>query len=644
MFTRERKPNGVAIYDLPYWQLLQVCLVDKNGGSVSKLVFSEGINTSTPNVRVASLSVTHELIEKLLPEKAWNVANTLIKSFHKSLNRDIMKQLDSESNFTYLKVLLNAAVQIQTAEIMWESHVNGTNLLEQIRRFVLGTPEEYMLSQLLRALQLVGLYWWWTEKTLRKLPGPLVVCFPKPHNQAQLEQGGLQPRLGFAALFINSEKNPVWLCQELIDQLQPVLDSASNDITTHRGDDVEKDVKSWGTALLGKEIFEQLRSKMSSLHLGGPVGANLVLQRVLPILHKLNELSPSFIHEGRQFTVNILIGLQYHEQVVGEHLGYVEDFLRDLERKVPDKSRKELGRCLWGTLELLGPLINCCYSLLDWERVVLFARFAPDKEKMVRFVSLHRLYENTKASTPSEIYQRITGQYAGLFAITIDRAKTIRVYYGGAFLLSKQKGEWKIGSVEDDLSKLIVKTICKIGIKVNSMSSSSAKPCLREFTRLLLRISEEPGVGAAFVIVKGKTYTRELSKIMSPPKGLWEKIRPFSEGCSEQDKQEKEIFYRLSTMDGATAIILGHGKTFEQRWKSSSVFPRLLMTGKFDIDSFWDEHWKKGGWADWFKFLSSGSRHNSGLALAMQAKINNWPLAVILVSADGPITFLVGGE
>jgi len=171
---------------------------------------------------------------------------------------------------------------------------------------------------------------------------------------------------------------------------------------------------------------------------------------------------------------------------------------------------------------------------------------------------------------------------------------------------------------------------------------------LKPFSRLLLRISEEPGVGALFVIDAGGAALERLCRISPPPQTIWETLEPFNReqsGGDEQAEKQLEILYRLATMDGATLIRLAGdaNAAVEQRWMRAKIFPRLLVTERFDLQKFWTTL-ENGKWAQWTEILSYGAKRNSAFALAMNTRDDASRLLVITVSADGPISFMIGGE
>jgi hypothetical protein len=72
--------------------------------------------------------------------------------------------------------------------------------------------------------------------------------------------------------------------------------------------------------------------------------------------------------------------------------------------------------------------------------------------------------------------------------------------------------------------------------------------------------------------------------------------------------------------------------------------PRQLVAERFDFEA---EIWpvlQQGAWAEWTRILSYGARRSSGFALAMNARRDGARMLVVTVSADGPITIMLGGS
>jgi hypothetical protein len=414
------------------------------------------------------------------------------------------------------------------------------------------------------------------------------------------------------------------------------LDGVSDKIATAVGEDVKERAVKEGEALFGKTLTDSLMDTMGKLHLGSRVGAALLLERIFPLLAVLERIVPDFVHEGRHFAANILLGLKYHEQVLGEQLGSVQSFLRDL-KKLPLQLKGE--QQLPNDVSLLRVLVKSCYSILDWDGVALFGLLLPDVNKKVKLCSFLQLPRDVRNVPPSEFYRDLTKTHSGLFAINIDRGGCLRIFYGGTLLLYKQKGTWKLGSDVKALSEMLATKLQRIAQKKIENTDF-----LNSFVDLLLRISEEPGLGALFVIATDQSQVDRLSYIAEPPKEIWKDLNPFGAkpGISERDL---EVLYRLSIMDGATVIRLGNHESLETQWREAKIFPRRLITERFDLDKFWEQQINKTNWERWTDILSYGSKHSAAFALAMQTADlpNNRPL-IITVSSDGPISFMIGNE
>lgn len=667
--------NGESKVLPPFWNILAFYPSD-----VASLVFSNdakpalALQRIPKAVAICSLTFPEHWVDDLVPEDPlWSDISNLIKNPPPALleaatllstqpnptpqtRNAFLAQLGADPTFVNVRAQLKLRTRIHLSKVLWEErsgHNASTDSASQFFQHPSGAPgsptrKEVALEQILMAIQLLSLYW----KLLKdedSPPGPLIVCIPKPGKQSTSK---LQPRLGFSALHANTQPltDILTTTGELLVPWMEALDHAGDKLlqAAHKP---EHRVDNLGAELsIPQQIIDQARQRIEELQPGGKGAACLFLERILPVIAEMTRIAPGFIHEGKRFMVNVVIGRNYHEQVLGERLGGVMDFISSLCGKVPKECKQDgtvVGKI---DIDFLQPLIKSSFSLFDWEGVLLFGHFNVPVTDPVRFTSLLRLPPHLRIYSPSEMLCQISEMHTGLFAINADRSGNLRIFFGGKLILFWDKRKWYSGAVRDRLEDLLCSQLTKIGIQNNELQRD--KHVLAGFVETLLRISDEPHAGALFVIARNEQDVGQLSTISEPPKELWEGLKPFDvdELTGTSNDQRAEIFYRLAIMDGATAIILADAPRFADQWKQAGVRPRKLVTEQFDLNDLFERVFKNGKWADWTDCLSYGSKRASALALAMQDylqfKKEKWPhqrLVVIAVSADGPIHFMVGG-
>jgi len=600
------------------------------------------------------MEVPRTWAEALVPDDFQTVVEGIAKAYARKRNQDARTFVRDAPQFQKLKIeLLRRRVKL-LADVAWAESGEQSPSVAASRRFLeppsavlAGTPaatDELVLRNVLGGVQLLCLYWQWA--TCHGLQaGPLAVCVPKPGNGDPV---GLQPRLGFAAVSVaclsptDIHRQLQRICRpwrEVLNESARLIDGCGapgEAEVLDRGKRIDRPDK------MGGSLLSILLQNMSELHLGRMHGALLLLQRLLPLLGTLDAAVPDLVHEGRRFGVSILLGLPYHEQVLGEELGDVKEHLDLLLKSHPVKvARLTRDKKASDHVALLTVLAKSCYSLLDWEGVVLFGRWDPNALTGIRFTSLRRLPSVARGLPPSLLYRDLTLRNRELLAVAVDRAGAIRVYLAGTFLLYRDKRGWQLGSTVEGLKKLLVDKLTQMGVAV-----AGSTVCLDSFISLLLRISEEPGAGAMFVIPRKPAYISRLSTIAPPPEPIWKNLRPFALDPSGAEYEERhELLYRLAVMDGATAVIpdFDNPRSFEGQWRSVSISPRLLVNEKFKLARF-QEVLKLGSWAQWPDILTYGAKHSSAFALAMESHLRQRPILVVTVSADGPISFMLGGE
>lgn len=543
-------------------------------------VFAEGADSPEAVINTTMLQVPDDTATRLVPDKLWRECEQVLEmatgplarvSDESTLYKKTQEVLQNAPEWSRLQNIARLAVLGEVAKIRWDNSTEATTAEERrterhgnhLIRFArwlaasenlmpclpLAEGDDEALQQLLKAIQLMCLYWRFMDQflatdgslSLRRKGGvfnpigdtvanssvvtvpdrSLFVCVPTPYKHEYGYATGLQPRLGFSALFGHGGDEAVRLIEEdLIPAWTYALDLLATRIGAHCKKAVSEQLEHRGSELLGKNTYAEFRTLLKQLLLRRfgnngnagdpePKAPDVLIDRLLAILEKLVPAVSGFVHEGKRFGVTIFLGLDYHEQVIGEPLGDVRDWVDKHAIMVPTGAGGDESK--GDHLPLLKPLIHSCYSLLDWDGVLLFANMQQDKGQ-VTFTSLRRLPQATRAGSLGETYRKITREHAVLFG--------------------------------------------------------------------------------------------------------------------------------LATMDGATVIELGKEASFKSRWETATIVPRELICSSFDVDQSYDESWQHGTWKEWRDLLSWGSRHSSGLALAMART----DVVVVLVSADGPITIMTKGS
>ncbi len=653
----------------PRWHILSFAVLRKEHQPVFRLAKEEN------DVKAYELMIPHKWIENLLParlaeeisrfvtrdtaDKAGRSGQNAQEIWNESLldsveSEQFMSTIQQTSEFQSIKRQLTLRLKIVTADLLWEARQPESKVNDTIRDFIelassssstCDTPlEEDQLSRFLQAVQLMGLYWCRHEMKEHEefsLPNkafvPLITCIPRPvANNRRLR---LQPHLGFSILWNCQFKEK---CLNTVMQMLPswtiVLDKAAVAINENAGKSVTNAKEKLSHLLTNQSDFaNEVVSSMSNLHPGGAKAAGLFLIRLVPVLMELQRLAPRFVHEGQRFGITVLLGLPYHRQVIGQSLAKVDLFVQELREMVPSECADDDLNSR-PDFEFLEPLILSSYSLLDWHGVVLFADYLVDPGHAVRLSEIIQLPPHLRSLATTQMLMQTTKSYRGLFAINVDHAGVIKTFFGGRPLLVHDRQLWSSASAKDEVLKLFVKKLGETGIII----PEDKQRVLDSFVEVLLRISDEPGHGALFVISKNQEVISRLSEISVPPSDLWEHILPFDSDGANFGK-DKDMLYRLAIMDGATAVFLGNSDSttdYSSSWRKAKILPRKLITEEFNRKKFYDGHWIRGKWAKWTECLHYGAKRSSALALAMRFPDD---VLVIAISSDGPVYFMIGG-
>jgi hypothetical protein len=508
--------------------------------------------------------------------------------------------------------------------------------------------EKKALAELVRAVQLLSLYWKWAQAHESPVQ-ELLVLFPLPaHNRSEMTE---MPRIGFAALLnIEGEEgcgDPIrrfasFFCETLIAPLQEMASDWTRAAST-----AEKKLRNEHEARFSGPILESCIKTITDARNGSHADAVQLLRRVLPTAVEMARLAPSFLHEGRRYGIDVILGLPYHEQIIGRKLAIIDNKYK-LERF------GESGQ-LWHQRreeEILEPIISSSYSLLAPKDIVLFGRICPGEGNTVQWSSMLKLHSQYSATTTVRRYEALTDGHGNLFAISVGEDSKVRFFGGGKLLAEYWRTGWWLGAGTESLEHKIRRQLATIGV------FPFAHRTLKRFATLIQRISETPGAGTLVVITPDRGEIERLKAISAPPEGFWA-----DKSLPQLLEDSDDTLFHLATMDGAIAISApddhrtGEDHTEHERdrstlnvaaddaWKTSRIFPRRLVSDKFDLDAFRKE-WT---WND-LECLSYGSRRASALALAMQSHLahkhdqSRKACLCIVVSADGPIYLMRGGK
>ncbi len=139
-------------------------------------------------------------------------------------------------------------------------------------------------------------------------------------------------------------------------------------------------------------------------------------------------------------------------------------------------------------------------------------------------------------------------------------------------------------------------------------------------------LSEEPGVGALFVVAKKGNIVNLLNSSS--------KLTEVLDSVDGQRLLEMppEVLFQLAQDDGATLICCDDLCVWGRRHLEVPVIPNL------------EKEWKAHGpmqWKHWYKTKTWGTRRRTGLAVSFDLREEG---VVIVISADGPVDLLQGGR
>ena len=636
------RKDGEPAAALVKWYVLKVTH-DANANRY--IVFESPSHSDAVGLQYFALTVPLNWIDTLLPRELFAELRDRIRNLESDRDsrlgsydldneaaaiedrKDQIKELLISEGW---KLRLTRRVNLLVAEILAGDKDTREANVSAAMRFLdrKDLSEEQVLMVIARAVQMYALYWRWRDAGVGS--GDLLVLIPRPVNRDMFSM----PRLGLAVAFIqdeqqSSKENAALITKFFDGSLIPQL---------------KKLAKEWEEETIGSGLESALRDKseflgehtqrLRDLLVTGlddnKADADQVFVRILPVIKMMAQLVPRFIHEGHRFGVSIFVGLPYHEQILGDSLADLSHFKSE-KLKCPPSEQDEV--------ELMKPIINSCYSLLDSPDIILFGRLSEVTCGTVKWTSILRLQatavdrESDITSTNAARYETLTKGHGNLFAICADETGKLRVFNNGNVLLEFNNGKWRKGSSTEELNNRLATRIKHLWEAVDESSEFAA------FAGLIQRISETPNAGAVLIVTTDrKELNQHLSEISAPPEQLYAK------SFGELLRDRSDLIFRLSTMDGATVILAptenGENGKGSMRFSKAEVYPRRVISEKFDLDQFRD----KCTWPTWRDCLSFGARRAFALALSMQQKINSAraPLLCIVVSSDGPIYVMPG--
>jgi hypothetical protein len=563
---------------------------------------------------------------------------------HPRRRRAIKRLLDVE----HFRTRMERQADLLAAQLLAQADpVHGSSSLDSAISFC-GRDDlspAASLAVLARALQMYALYWRWTEERGWM---DLLVVHPVPlaHDMLAMPRAGLA--FGYYHPSKNSAESRKAEAAKIVTLLhhslvEPNRTVASNGQLGHPKACLKQLAKDWAEAEKDRALDEEVAflDSKSAAHVRSAVKAALggsaadtaqVLIRVMPVVRKLAELVPTFVHEGHRFGLTVLVGLPYHEQVLGQPLAPLANAKRELGAEPRTKDE----------VDLLKPLIQSCYSVLDGSDIALFGQLNAHTAGTVRWTSLLRLAQpaRTSAGTPASSeaarFEALTSGFGNLFALTVSVTGKLRVFNDGHVLLEYSRGQWSPGASTEELTNKLNQRISRFlrGAGVGPPASGAGDE-IRMLASLLQRVSEAPGVGALLVLTTDeKEITENILEIAAPPREL------YAGSLGDLLSDPNDIAYRLVTMDGATVMVMDKKKRACSLF-NAKVHPRRIVSERFELTKF-KQHWT---WPEWRDCLSYGSKRSAALALAMQRQINaQSPCLCIVVSADGPIYFMPGSH
>lgn len=602
-----------------------------------------------------SIQVPQKWVEELLPDSLFKKIKRRVEFISRrsitETQQLVLKDLKERCFRTTLERRLESLGARILAERHPSNHMQPCESLRNIREYF-GYPHEnssdhsdkILIRRLLRAIQGLSLFWRWIAASAaeQKLPyttGPLLLLQPvaAPNNDRHQEI----PRAGLSIMFLENQtetsgQDEIRKFTQLLDEtLISKFERAGkylSDHGKHKEDDLDKACEQLKLKSEdGVKPKDALVRELTESRQLSKAEATLLLLRALNAVTRIATLVPTLVHEGTRFGVDILLGMHYHEQVLGAKLASPA-FSFGLE----DIDDADSGMASFLTLK---SIINSSYSFLDDPGIVIFGTLDSSNDQNILWSSILKVREQENYVRSVKGYETLTSTHRGLFAISIGKDLKLRLFGGGKLLLEYWSNKWHLGAGTKLLNDKLTGLVARLG----NTEPSGLNNSMSGFSNLVQSISEIPGAGALFVITPSKKIVKSLYHISEPPDELW-KTKTLDSLLTETD----QTLLKLATMDGATVIDLSKSRTtdFIQRWKSASVLPRRLIAERFDLTLFQDKANDDDLLIPWSETLSYGSKRASALALVMQARVRKEKCVCVVISADGPIYLMssVGDE
>jgi hypothetical protein len=653
----------------PCWHALKVTLHDDE-----QLRFTGEWNQRTQNdVAYYELKVPKAWCTELLGSAWEQICETYyVAAEHECFKTGVARRDEGQANAYIASLLEERAIfdvlercsnKVYSNLLAAGCRSHETQTVKNTVMFLRDTPSSNVheiLDRVLRAIQLLCMYWKRSQEVFGECVGDLLVLSPTPPRQKPSGQENETniayrhaPRVGFALLFVHdgdecaSEDSAKVLAEFLTKALWKEHHLLTfGEFGASDSDSLGKPMLSDFQAVLGQMTINTLKDSVIRF-VDHEHYAEAMLCSALHLATDLASLTPTFVHEGHRYGVNFLLGSSYHCQVVGKETGLLSEYLM---QTIPSKDRGKFHRIFDNKdarkmqRSLLRNLVHDSFSFLDSPNVAVLTHYLPGNPRMVDLHSVVELASADQTLSTVQKFEAITERYKHLFAICVGRNGKVWFMFGGRTLLEFTGVQWVSASAEggivDELSKAMRRTS---PLKFEVWRDRKA---MEGFAKLLQRIAEA-GVGGTFVIrectqngqAEAESLQSELGYVSEPPPFFWRK------SLAKSLQEEPPTLLQLARMDGAVLIeVSGGDGSFTDRWQNAQVWPRRVLAEKCDLRQY-EEKWNKrhNTWigTTWHEYRSWGIRRASALAYAMARKGSE---LVIAISADGPIYFLSGAS
>jgi hypothetical protein len=315
------------------------------------------------------------------------------------------------------------------------------------------------------------------------------------------------------------------------------------------------------------------------------------------------------LHEGKPRAFTFLLGSP--QWLISDIL--IEHELVGSIRPFRLTSRSEQPAIYESTLALL----EGNSSFLQSEDLALFVAWPGEPLEVTHIVRLPRL-----AASRRKLLCQFTAERSGLLAVvTHGNGRGEAIHEGRVRGILRGGRSWKVEppNYEDFEIQVLQRLLAVVAKGKEDAIRNVLQPAIRD-------LSEDPGVGALFVIAKSDAIQR-LLKASS-------KLTDVLDSVDGQRLHEMspEILYQLARDDGAVLICADTLRVWGRRHVLTSALPDL------------EKSWETPGeleWEHWYKTKKWGTRRRTGLAVSHELQEKG---IVIVISADGPVDVLLGGR